>query len=65
MKVNAFVMFFLVLLILIGFPFAIIWSLNTLFQLAIPFTIETWLATIFLQMITFGNIANNVNRKSK
>jgi hypothetical protein len=65
MKVNVYVMLFLALLILIGFPFAIIWSLNTLFQLSIPFTIETWLATTFLQMITFGNIANNVNRKSK
>lgn len=65
MKVNVYVMIFLVLVIVIGFPFAIIWSLNTLFQLGIPFTVETWLATTFLQMITFGNIANNVNSKSK
>jgi hypothetical protein len=41
------VILFLALLFLI--PFAIIWSLNTLFPLlAIPYTIETWLATFFL-----------------
>ncbi len=38
----------LVLLALIG-PIAIIWSLNTVFPaLAIPYTIETWLATAVL-----------------
>jgi hypothetical protein len=30
-------------------PFAIVWSLNTLFPLlAIPYTFETWLATVVL-----------------
>ncbi len=38
----------LVLLALIG-PIAIIWALNTVFPaLAIPYTIETWLATAVL-----------------
>lgn len=34
--------------LIIGMPFAIIWSLNTLFALTIPFTFWTWLATLIL-----------------
>ena len=33
-------------------PLAVIWSLNTLFPvLAIPYTLETWLAVILLSTI--------------
>jgi hypothetical protein len=43
---------FLVLLVVALFifiPFAIVWALNALFPvLAIPYTFETWLATIVL-----------------
>ena len=36
----------LILLIILG-PIVTIWSLNTLFPvLAIPYTLETWLATV-------------------
>lgn len=39
----------IVFVILIG-PIAIIWGLNTLFPvLAIPYTVETWLAVIVVQ----------------
>ena len=45
------IIFLLVLgaLIFIGGPLATIWALNTLFpSLAIPFTIETWLAAFII-----------------
>jgi hypothetical protein len=36
-------------------PFCTLWSLNTLFPaLAIPYTIETWVATVFLTTGIFG-----------
>lgn len=39
-----FVIAFVALLVVVG-PIALIWALNTLFPvLAIPFTLETWLA---------------------
>jgi hypothetical protein len=39
----------LILFLLIATPLATIWSINTLFPvLAIPYTIETWLASFFL-----------------
>lgn len=35
--------------IIIGAPIALIWALNTLFPvLAIPFTLETWLAAFII-----------------
>jgi len=38
-----------VLAVFIGAPIAIIWSLNTLFPvLAIPYTLETWVAAFVL-----------------
>jgi hypothetical protein len=36
-------------------PLLVIWSLNTLFVLAIPFTIETWAAVIILGMFLKGD----------
>ena len=42
-------MLFLVFAILIGMPIALIWALNTLFPaLAIPYTMETWLAAFII-----------------
>lgn len=39
----------LVIALLVLAPLAIIWSMNTLFPvLAIPYNIQTWLATILL-----------------
>lgn len=46
---------FAVLLIVLG-PVLIIWSLNTLFPvLAIPYTLETWVAAFFISG-AFGSL---------
>lgn len=45
----------LVILAIIFGPFITIWSLNTLFPLlAIPYTLETWAATIALHATVRG-----------
>jgi hypothetical protein len=45
-------------------PFAIVWSLNTLFMLAIPYTIETWLAVFILSgVISTRVISTRVVKK--
>lgn len=51
------IILWLILLIVVTvlFPFLTIWSLNTLFSLAIPFNIETWAAVILLGMFIKGN----------
>jgi hypothetical protein len=45
-------------LILIASPLATIWAINTLFSLAIPFTIPTWLAATWLTILLVGSKAN-------
>ena len=51
-----------VILLLIAGPLIVIWSANTLFPaLAIPYTWETWLATILLGAFFRANVT--VNRK--
>ena len=53
MKILFVVLVVLVLLVL--FPIATIWSLNTLFPaLAIPFTLDTWMATVILGGVVGG-----------
>jgi hypothetical protein len=48
----------LVVLILAIGPLATIWSANTLFpSLAIPYTIETWLAVIILGAFFRANVS--------
>ena len=48
-------MILLILLIILG-PIVTIWSLNTLFPvLAIPYTLETWLATVVVAGIFRGD----------
>ena len=51
----------LALAIVIGMPIALIWSLNTLFSLAIPYTLETWLAAFIIP----AAIKTTVNVKGK
>lgn len=49
------VLFVIVILAIIFGPFITIWSLNTLFPvLAIPYTLETWVATIALHATIRG-----------
>lgn len=51
-----------VIALLIAGPFIVIWSANTLFPaLAIPYTWQTWLATILLGAFFRANVT--VNRK--
>jgi hypothetical protein len=52
-----------VVLVMIVFgPFLTIWSLNTLFGLGIAYTFKTWLAAVWVQMVTFGGL-NSAIRK--
>lgn len=52
--------------IVIFAPFATLWSLNTLFNLGIAYTFNTWLATVWIQMVTFGSVTSAVvNSKNK
>jgi hypothetical protein len=47
----------LVIALLIAGPFIVIWSANTLFPaLAIPYTWQTWLATILLGAFFRANV---------
>lgn len=51
-----FVIVLIIALILIG-PLATIWAANTLFPvLAIPYTIETWLAVIIIGALFKSNV---------
>jgi hypothetical protein len=45
-------------------PLLVIWSLNTIFVLAIPFTLETWVAVIILGMFLKGNVVKFNSGKS-
>lgn len=52
----------LIALIIVG-PFVTIWSLNTLFSLAIEYTVWTWLAIVWLSLVTFGSVVSSVRKK--
>lgn len=54
----AFLTALLILVVIIG-PFLAIWSLNTLFSLAIPFTLETWAAAAILSSILSGGLVSS------
>lgn len=45
---------YILVLFIILTPLCIIWALNTLFRLAIPYTVETWFAVIVLEMARRG-----------
>lgn len=50
----------LVLLLVVFGPLALIWSLNTLFPvLTIPYTLETWFATLMLNSMVFAGRRNS------
>ena len=51
---------FLVIALIIVFPFAIIWALNTLFSLGIAYTFWNWLAVVVLKLFVFAdNVSSN------
>lgn len=45
------------LFVLIG-PIALIWSLNTLFNLAIAYTAETWLAAFIINSMIAARVSS-------
>lgn len=45
----------IVIAIVVAMPFATIWSVNTLFGLTIPFTFDTWLASLILGGVVGGS----------
>lgn len=48
----------LAVMIVIGGPLAAIWALNTLFPaLAIPYTLETWLAAFIIQAVIKSEVS--------
>ena len=53
----------LLILIVIFAPLATIWSLNTLFGLAIAYDFWTWLAAVWLSSVTFGGVQAAVKAK--
>ena len=58
---NIILVLVLAVMVVIGAPLALIWSLNTLFPvLAIPFTIETWLAAFLIPAALKANV--NINK---
>ncbi len=51
---SVFFIIFITVVVMVGFPFAIIWSLNTLFALGIAYNFWTWLAALILGSL-FGD----------
>lgn len=52
------IIFLLAVAVIIGGPIAAIWALNTLFPaLAIPYTIETWLAAFVIQGVLKSEVS--------
>ncbi len=46
-------------------PFGIIWSLNTLFYTEIPYTWQSWAATVILSSVVYGSSAAGNYTKNK
>jgi len=62
MKNTAAIMFIIILFALVFLvPFAVIWALNTLFALGIPYTFWTWLAMLIVTG-TFGKTNVKINK---
>lgn len=61
---GSIIVFTIGLIIAVAFgPLATIWSINTLFTLTIPYTLETWGAVVWLSMVTFGNVVSTIKSK--
>lgn len=63
MKLNlpTFLLFaILIIVAVLLMPLALVWSINTLFELHIPYTLETWAASLIISSV-FG--ASGVKRK--
>lgn len=57
----------LIIALVIIIPFGFIWSINTIFNLSLAYTLKTWLASIIL-LAFFGNAgmkSNGISIKTK
>ncbi len=61
MKALGFTAVVAILALLVFWPFALIWAVNTLFGLGIAYTFWTWLAA-FVMMAAFGKTNVSVNK---
>ena len=53
----------MILVMIIGSPFATIWAVNTLFGTGIPITLTTWLAAFWINLgFGTGKIGRFVNK---
>ena len=51
------------LCVIVAWPLAVIWALNTLFiTLSIPYSFWTWLAVAVLNVSTFGGLASTIKK---
>jgi putative Mn2+ efflux pump MntP len=51
--------------LIVVIPFGIVWSLNTLFYTEIPYTWQTWAATVILSSVVYGSSAASNYSKNK
>ena len=57
--------FILAIAAIVFVPFVTIWSLNTLFSVGISYTVQSWLATVWLSISTFGGVTTAINNLKK
>ena len=57
--------FILAIAAIVFVPFVTIWSLNTLFSVGISYTVQSWLATVWLSVSTFGGVTTAINNLKK
>lgn len=53
----------LLIFLIVVTPFLTIWSINTLFNLGIDYTVWTWLAMAWLSTVTFGGVMSSISKK--
>ena len=56
-----FIIIVLILALIVFGPLVLIWALNTLFTLGIPYTFKTWLASLIIG----GYLSNGSSKGSK
>jgi hypothetical protein len=52
----------LILFLVVLGPLITIWSLNTLFDTGIPFTLWTWLAVFWLNLVWLSTVGSRISR---
>ncbi len=48
----------LIVVLVVAGPLLTLWALNTLFPLAIPYSLKTWLAALLLGFLLSGSASN-------